>query len=64
VGGIDRTVAIASNFEPNADFGSVDVLFAQVPTTASYSVSYIGSDGSETNIIQGLSYSSLKDFSS
>lgn len=58
-GGINQTLAIASNFVANED--TVDLIFSNVLTTASYSLTYIASDGTETQLVQGAAYSSLED---
>ncbi len=61
-GGYDKTIAIAGNFVANpAPDDTVDVHFENVPTTASYSLTYIGSDGSETNLVQNTAFHSLND---
>ncbi|HTX39059.1 MAG TPA: hypothetical protein VME43_28740 [Bryobacteraceae bacterium] len=39
----------------------MDVLFENVPTTASYSLTYIAGDGTESNLVQGAPFHSLKD---
>ncbi len=61
-GGYSKTIAIASNFVENpAPDNTVDVHFENVPTTASYSLTYIGGDGSETTVVPETPYSSLND---
>jgi hypothetical protein len=61
-GGYSKTISIAQNFVANpAPDDTVDVHYENVPTTASYSLTYIGADGSETNLVQGAPYDSLKD---
>ena len=58
---MDKTIAIASGFQKNETDITVDVLFGSVPTNASYSLTYIGSDGSASNLVQNAPYHSLND---
>jgi hypothetical protein len=60
-GGYDKTLAIASNFQANSGHYTVDVHFDSVPTNDSYSVSYIGSDGSTSTIVSGVPFHNLGD---
>lgn len=61
-GGYDRTIVIQTNFVANSDEdGTVDVYFDSVPPGASYSLSYIAANGTETVIVQNASFSSLQD---
>jgi hypothetical protein len=63
-GGYNKTIVIASNAQPNpAPDDTVDVHFEKVPTTANYSLSYIGSDGTETTFLQNVPFNSLQDTS-
>jgi hypothetical protein len=39
----------------------VDVLFKDVPTTDTYTLTYIASDGSETTLVQSAAFQSLND---
>ena len=59
--GYDQTKPIVGNFEANPDQGTVDMCFEQVPTTADYSLTYIGGDGQETMLVQGRPFHTLKD---
>ncbi|HTP35453.1 MAG TPA: hypothetical protein VMJ75_24920 [Candidatus Acidoferrales bacterium] len=60
--GYDKTLAIAGSFVANpVEANTVDVLFEDVPTAASYSLTYVGSDGTEIAIVQGAPFDSLKD---
>jgi hypothetical protein len=60
--GYDQTLGIAGNFVANAaEAKTVDVLFESVPTTAEYSLTYIGGDGVETTIVEGAPFHTLKD---
>lgn len=52
---------IAGNFSVNSDDGTVDIEFDNVPKNASYSLSYIGSDGEETVLVQSAAFDTLKD---
>jgi len=61
VGGYDRTLAIASNFQPNPDHNTVDVIFRDVPTNANYSLTYIAANGTETTVVHNAPYNSLND---
>jgi hypothetical protein len=61
-GGYDVTIAIATSFYPNpAPDDTVDLHFENVPTTDSYSVTYIAGDGTETTIVQNTPFHSLQD---
>jgi hypothetical protein len=60
--GYDQTLAISSNFVANpVEANTVDLLFEDVPTSASYSLTYTGGDGSTITIVQGAAFDSLKD---
>jgi hypothetical protein len=59
-GGYDQTIPIASKFFPNPDHDTVDVHFENVPTNASYSLTYIGGDGTETTVVQNTPFHSLQ----
>jgi hypothetical protein len=60
-GGYDQTIAIAGNFQANpAPDDTVDVHFENVPTNASYSLTYIGGDGTETTVVQNTPFHSLQ----
>jgi hypothetical protein len=61
-GGYNQTIAIAGNFHANpAPHDTVDLHFENVPTTASYSITYIGGDGTETTIVQNTPFESLHE---
>jgi hypothetical protein len=60
-GGYDKTLPIASNYQENAGHDTGDVEFPGVPTKDRYSLSYIGSDGSESFIVQDTPFDNLKD---
>jgi hypothetical protein len=62
-GGYNVTRAIASSFEPNVDHNTVDVQFKNVPTTASYTLTYIGGDGHETVFLQNIPFHNLQESS-
>jgi hypothetical protein len=63
--GYNKTKPIAGNVQPNpAPATTVDMLFEDVPKTDSYSLSYLGSNGQETKIIESAQYSLLQDSSS
>ena len=60
--GYDKTLAIAGNFVPNAvEANTVDVLFEDVPTGATYCLTYIGDDGPAVTIVQGAPFDTLRD---
>jgi hypothetical protein len=60
--GYDKTLPIAGNFVANpVEANTVDVLFEDVPTTASYSLTYTGGDGGTITIVQAAAFASLKD---
>jgi hypothetical protein len=60
-GGVDKTIAIAGGFQKNETDITVDVLFGNVPTNASYTLDYIGGDGSVSNLVQSTPYHQLND---
>jgi hypothetical protein len=57
--GFSETVVIASDFVSSGD--AVDVHFDNVSKTDSYTLTYIGVDGTETVIVQNAPYQSLQD---
>jgi hypothetical protein len=60
--GYSRTTPISGNFVANpAEYGTVDMEFDKVPIKASYTVSYIASDGTETVVAQPTAFSDLND---
>jgi len=60
--GYDQSLPIAGNFVANpVEANTVDVLFEDVPTTASYSLTYTGGDGATITIVQAAAFDSLKD---
>jgi hypothetical protein len=60
--GYDKTLDIASHFVANpVEANTVDVLFEDVPTKASYSLTYTGGDGATITIVQAAAFDSLKD---
>jgi hypothetical protein len=60
--GYDKTLAIAGNFVANpAEANTVDVLFEDVPTAASYSLTHTADDGTKSTIVQSVPFDSLKD---
>ena len=60
-GPYDQKKPISGNFSVNPDDGTVDVEFDNVPRNANYSLSYIGSDGDETVLVQSAAFEMLKD---
>jgi hypothetical protein len=61
--GYSDTAAIASRYEGNPDHSTIDVYFDNVPTNDSYTLTYIAGDGQESNLFDGASFDSLRDFS-
>ncbi len=59
--GYDKTIVITNNFVANANDNTVDVHFENVPTTASYTLSYIAADGTESVILTSTPYDKLED---
>lgn len=60
--GYDKTIVIAQNFVPNPDpDNTVDIHFEDVPTSATYSISYIAQDGKESQIVVNVAYDDLQD---
>jgi hypothetical protein len=57
--GYDQTLTIAGHFAPNG--GAIDIQFKKVPTTATYSLWYIGSDGEPELLVQNAPFQSLND---
>ena len=57
----DQTKPISGNYQVNPDDGTVDVEFDNVPVTASYTLTYIGSDGEESTLVDNSPFSSLQD---
>jgi hypothetical protein len=56
--GFDVTLAVASNFVPDPDVtDTVDILFKNVPTSGTYSLSYIGDDGEERVLFESVPFS-------
>ncbi|HZS57202.1 MAG TPA: hypothetical protein VFA65_22560 [Bryobacteraceae bacterium] len=58
-GGVDKTLAIATNFVANED--TVDVLFQSVPTAGCYSLTYVSGDGQESTIVRSAPFDTLQD---
>ena len=61
--GYNRTIPILGHFSPNPEDNTVDMFFGRVDTSASYTLSYVGGDGTEYTIIQNAAYDSLEDTS-
>jgi hypothetical protein len=60
--GYDQTLAIAGSFVPNVvEAKTVDVLFEDVPTKATYSLTYLAEDGSTVTLVEGAPFNSLRD---
>jgi hypothetical protein len=60
--GYNRTIVIANDYHANpAPGNTVDVYFDSVPTNDLYSLSYIGSDGTETVLVDGAAFHTLQD---
>jgi len=59
--GYNKTLQISKCFQANLDDNTIDVHFDNVPTTASYTLSYITADGTESPIISNVPYHTLQD---
>ena len=59
--GYNKTLGISASFRANVDHNTVDVRFENVPTTARYSLTYIGSDGTETIVVKDTPFQNLQD---
>jgi hypothetical protein len=60
--GYNQTKPIASSFVANAaPFDTADIHFDNVPTNATYSLTYIDGDGTETTIVDNAHYKDLND---
>jgi hypothetical protein len=59
--GYDKTLSIASSFSPNTDGNTIDLQFDEVPTTATYTLTYVATDGTETTLVDGAAFDTLKD---
>jgi len=59
--GYNQTIAIAAHFVANIDDNTIDVHFDGVPTAASYTLSYVTSDGTESPILSNVPYHTLQD---
>jgi hypothetical protein len=61
-GRYDRTIVIANDFHANpAPDDTVDIYFDSVPPNASYSLTYIAADGTETVVVDSAPFHTLQD---
>jgi hypothetical protein len=60
-GGFNQTVSIAKTFQANSNGTTVDVPFHNVPPNHSYSLIYIGADGSRTTVVKDTPFDQLRD---
>jgi len=60
-GGFNQTLAIKSRFQANENGTTVDIPFHDVPTNHSYSLVYIGADGTQTIVVKDTPFEKLRD---
>lgn len=60
--GFDKTISIThDNYSENPGDNTIDMHFGNVPTTASYTLFYVASDGTESLVIKNIAYKDLED---